>query len=142
MELGSVSDSMLGGLRFGHPASVRHPDSLGVLNPVPCLQIPASFPQVSGGISIHWHGLYMWEKAAWYEGGGLGRGEWWEMRGQGGSRVRVSPRGSKEASLLVPIHRPLTKTPDSPHQAHSDGPPTLYPHPSSPIPPFRADDTF
>ena len=88
MELGSVSDSMLGGLRFGHPASVRHPDSLGVLNPVPCLQIPASFPQVSGGISIHWHGLYMWDKAAWYEGGGLGRGEWWEMRGQGGSRVR------------------------------------------------------
>ena len=31
-------------------------------------ELPASFSQVSSGISIHWHGLYMWNQAAWMDG--------------------------------------------------------------------------
>ncbi|GAX80694.1 hypothetical protein CEUSTIGMA_g8129.t1 [Chlamydomonas eustigma] len=31
-------------------------------------QLPKDFPEVSSGISIHWHGLYMWNNATWYDG--------------------------------------------------------------------------
>mmetsp|Transcript_37681 Transcript_37681/g.83915 ORF Transcript_37681/g.83915 Transcript_37681/m.83915 type:complete len:698 (-) Transcript_37681:961-3054(-) len=31
-------------------------------------KIPAKFPQVASGISIHWHGLSMWDSASWFDG--------------------------------------------------------------------------
>ena len=35
----------------------------------PCFpQLPRSLPQTSSGITLHWHGLYMWNDAAWYDG--------------------------------------------------------------------------
>lgn len=30
--------------------------------------IPAEFPSVYGGISIHWHGFPMYGEASWYDG--------------------------------------------------------------------------
>lgn len=31
-------------------------------------KLPASFPQTSSGLTIHWHGLSMWDNATWYDG--------------------------------------------------------------------------
>ena len=28
-------------------------------------RIPPDFPQVASGISLHFHGFYMWKDAAW-----------------------------------------------------------------------------
>lgn len=33
-----------------------------------CPQLPRNFPQTSSGITLHWHGLYMWNDAAWFDG--------------------------------------------------------------------------
>ena len=45
-----------------HPlVYLMHPPQVTVIN-----RIPADFPQVASGISIHWHGFWMWKKAAWW----------------------------------------------------------------------------
>lgn len=31
-------------------------------------RIPATFPRTSSGISIHFHGMSMWDEAAWADG--------------------------------------------------------------------------
>lgn len=31
-------------------------------------ELPKGFPQVADGITIHWHGFYMWHAAAWMDG--------------------------------------------------------------------------
>lgn len=30
--------------------------------------LPADFPQVADGITLHFHGFYMWDNASWYDG--------------------------------------------------------------------------